>query len=150
MSTTNTVYTGNVLPPAAYSATVVATEIIARLPEGQSGWRADKGPAETNKSGFRACGHRVLLLGDQVDEYQTSAGGIVIPTTSAEKERQHDVWAVVVEIGPDAWSDKSTDFCKVGDKVLVGQYTGKFHKSPVDGREYRFVQDLDIISVLVR
>lgn len=116
--------------------------------EGFPGWRAPKGPALDNKSGFRACGHRVLLIGQQVAEYETTAGGIVLPATSQKKEQQHQVWATVVEIGPDAWSDKSTDFCKVGDQVLVGQYVGKFHVSPRDGKEYRFVQDLDILAVL--
>jgi co-chaperonin GroES (HSP10) len=112
------------------------------------GWRGVKGPVATNKSGFRACGHRVLLLGEQKEE--TSAGGILLVKSTQDKEQQHQVWATVIEIGHDAWSDKSTDFCEVGDKVLVGQYTGKFHESPVDGKTYRFVQDLDIITPLVK
>jgi hypothetical protein len=37
----------------------------------------------------------------------------------------------------------------VRDKVLVGQYTGKFHESLVDGLTYRFVQDLDVITPIV-
>ena len=116
---------------------------------GKTGWRAYKGANDANKSGFRACGHRLLLIGQQTEEYETTAGGIVLPQSSQQKEQQHQVWATVVEIGPDAWSDKSTDFCAVGDKVLVGQYTGKFHKSPKDGKTYRFVQDLDVLTPLV-
>ena len=112
-----------------------------------TGWRADKGPQESNKSGFRACGHRVLLLGAQKEE--TSAGGILLVKSLQDKEQRDQVFATVVEIGHDAWSDKSTDFCQVGDKVLVGQYVGKFHESPVDKLTYRFVQDLDIITPLV-
>lgn len=112
------------------------------------GWRARKGPQADNVSGFRACGHRILLLGDQKEE--TSAGGIVLVKSTQDKEQQHQVWATVVEIGYDAWADKSTDFCDVGDRVLVGQYTGKFHESPVDGKTYRFVQDLDVISPLAK
>lgn len=111
------------------------------------GWRAEKGPMPGNKSGFRACGHRVLLLGEQKEE--KTAGGILLVASTQDKEQQHQVWATVIEIGPDAWVDKSTDFCQVGDRVLVGQYTGKFHKSPIDDKTYRFVQDLDIITPLV-
>ena len=111
------------------------------------GWRADKGPQVGNRSGFRACGHRILLLGEQKKE--KSEGGILLIDKHQEQDQQHQVWATVVEIGHDAWSDKSTDFCNVGDKVLVGQYTGKFHKSPVDGQTYRFVQDLDVLTPLV-
>ena len=123
----------------------MTTEIAKYMP----GWRAVKGPQAGNKSGFRATGHRVLLLGQQKEEYATSAGGIVMVQTTQDKEQQHQVWATVVEIGPDAWADKSTDFCAVGDKVLVGSYTGKFHESPVDGKTYRFVQDLDVITPLI-
>ena len=112
------------------------------------GWRANKGPQADNLSGFRASGHRLLLLGAQKEE--TSAGGILLVKSHQDKEQQHQVWATVVEIGWDAWSDKSTDFCDVGDKVLVGQYTGKFHESLIDGKTYRFIQDLDVISPLAK
>lgn len=116
------------------------------LKQGQHGWRAVKGYNPDNNSGFRATGHRLLLIGQQTEE--TTVGGIVIPKKTAVAERDLSVVATVVEIGNDAWSDKSTDYCKVGDQVLVGQYTGKFHTSPKDGKEYRFINDLDIISVI--
>jgi co-chaperonin GroES (HSP10) len=82
----------------------------AEIQKGQLGWRANKGPQASNKSGFRACGHRVLLLGAQKEE--TSAGGILLVQSHQDKEQQHQVIATVVEIGHDAWSDKSTDFCQ--------------------------------------
>lgn len=108
------------------------------------GWRADKGPQASNKSGFRATGHRILLMSDVVEE--TTSSGIVLPKKAVKAEQDMAVTAIVVEIGWDAWADKSTDYCQVGDRVLLGQYTGKFHESPVDGKIYRFVNDLDIIS----
>lgn len=111
------------------------------------GWRATKGPHPENKSGFQATGHRILLKPDPVEE--KSAGGILLAAKTQMAERDRQVWATVIEIGFDAWSDKSTDFCDVGDRVLVGQYTGKFHESPVNGELYRFVNDLDIITPLV-
>lgn len=116
--------------------------------EGFSGWRTLKGPNPLNDSGFRATGHRLLLLGDPVEE--TTAGGIILQRKTVDAEKNIGVWATVVEIGPDCWCDKSADYCKVGDKVLVGQYSGKFHISPVDGKEYRFINDLDIITPLTR
>jgi co-chaperonin GroES (HSP10) len=112
----------------------------------QTGWRADKGPQAANASGFRAVGHRLLLLTDTVEE--TTVSGIVLPKRAVKAEQDLAVVATVVEIGYDAWSDKTTDFCAVGDRVLVGQYTGKFHESMVDGKVYRFVNDLDIITPL--
>lgn len=110
------------------------------------GWRAAKGPQESNKSGFRACGHRVLLSPDEVEE--TTASGIVLAKKTVVAEENMAVIATVIEIGHDCWSDKSTDYCQVGDRVLVGMYTGKFHTSPVDGKKYRFVMDTDVISPL--
>lgn len=112
----------------------------------QYGWRARKGPVDSNKSGFRACGHRVLLSPEVVEE--KSSGGIVLVSKTVDAEKQRAVICTVLEIGHDCWSDKSTDYCQVGDRVLIGTYTGKFHESPVDGKEYRFVMDTDIITPL--
>lgn len=110
------------------------------------GWRAKKGPMEANQSGFRAVGHRVLLEPEVVEK--KTASGLVLVEKTVEAEEQRAVICTVLEIGHDCWSDKSTDYCQVGDRVLVGLYTGKFHVSPVDGKKYRFVMDTDIISPL--
>jgi len=115
--------------------------------KGYPGWRAHKGPHCDNTSGFRATGHRLLLLPDAAEV--TSAGGIIMTAKVLAQDESKCVWATVLEIGPDAWSDKGTDFCDVGDRVLIGEYTGKFHTSPRDGVKYRFVNDLDIITPLV-
>jgi co-chaperonin GroES (HSP10) len=126
---------------------VASTSTEARPPAyGDRGWRAAKGPHPDNKSGFYATGHRVLLLGDQIEE--VTAGGIVLPRKTAEAEQNLSVWATVVEIGHDAWADKTNDYCQVGDKVLVGKYTGMFCESPLDKKTYRFINDLDIITPL--
>lgn len=109
-----------------------------------AGWRARKGPRLENGSGFRATGHRVLLATEKVEE--KSAGGIIFVPKTVEKEKNIAVKCRVVEIAHDCWLDKTTDYCDVGDFVLVGQYTGKFHTSEKDGLEYRFVSDLDIIT----
>jgi len=114
----------------------------------QPGWRAElKGPNPENKSGFRATGHRILLVPEEIDKKTKS--GILLVEETVTAEEQIAVVATVLEIGPDAWSDKSTDYCRVGDRVLIGQYVGKFHISPVDGKKYRFVSDLDIISPII-
>ncbi len=115
--------------------------------KGHHGWRAHKGPRSDNQSGFRATGHRILLLPDPT-EVKTESG-LILTAKTVEQDQSKCVWATVLEIGCDAWSDKSTDFCDVGDRVLVGEYTGKFHTSPRDGIRYRFVNDLDIITPLV-
>ena len=85
-------------------------------------------------------------MGEAVEE--VTAGGIILQRKTVDAEKNLAVWATVVEIGHDCWADKSTDYCEVGDKVLVGQYAGKFHVSPEDGKEYRFLNDLDVITPL--
>jgi co-chaperonin GroES (HSP10) len=124
----------------------MSTETQTELPYGARGWRAVKGPHPDNKSGFSATGHRVLLLGDPVEE--VTEGGIILQKKTVDATMNLAVWATVVEIGHDCWCDQSTDYCQVGDRVLVGQYAGKFHDSPVDGKTYRFLQDLDVITPL--
>lgn len=117
------------------------SEIVGK---GNTGWRAAKGPTAGNTSGFSATGHRVLCLPEVIKE--KTEGGIVLLEKTRQAEKSLSVYVKVIEIGHDAWSDKSTDYCEVGDTVLVGQYVGKFEVSPKDGKEYRIVNDLDIIS----
>jgi co-chaperonin GroES (HSP10) len=90
-----------------------------KLFERPRGWRAQKGPQELNRSGFRATGHRLLLQPDPVEE--VTSGGIVLAKGTVKKEHDAQCFATVIEIGYDAWSDKSTDFCDVGDRILIGQ-----------------------------
>ena len=109
------------------------------------GWRAkQKGPNPENKSGFHATGHRILV--EPVEVEKKTKSGIVLVDKTVDAEEQRAVIVRVLEIGPDAWSDKSTDYCQVGDRILIGMYVGKFHTSPVDGKKYRFISDLDVIS----
>ena len=119
---------------------------MAEAMERSFGWRAVKGPHADNKSGLRATGHRLLLATQPVE--QKTESGIIFIEKTLEKEKNVATVCTVVEIGHDCWSDKSTDYCQVGDKVLVGQYVGKFQTSHKDGKEYRFVADLDVISTL--
>lgn len=113
--------------------------------ERKLGWRASKGRNPENKSGFHVTGHRILLEPEGGE--RTTEGGIVIPDSAAEKAQAHNVWATVLEIGTECWSDKNTDYAEVGDRVLVGKFAGKFETSPVDGKSYRFLNDLDVIAV---
>jgi co-chaperonin GroES (HSP10) len=114
--------------------------------ERKQGWRAEKGVHQANTSGFHAQGHMLLLLERPVETVTSS--GIVIPEAVADKERTRATVARVVEIGHDCWTDKTTDYCEVGDDVLIGMYVGKLQRSDVDGQMYRFVKDLDIIATV--
>ncbi|MBX9609562.1 MAG: co-chaperone GroES [Gammaproteobacteria bacterium] len=78
------------------------------------------------------------------EEERTSAGGIVIPDSAAEKPVKGEVVAVgngkVLENGETRKLD-----LKVGDKILFGKYSGTEVK--VDGQELLVMREDDIMAV---
>ena len=85
------------------------------------------------------------LVVRRLDEETTTAGGIVLPDSAAEKPSQGEVLA----IGPGKTLDngdvKPLDV-KVGDKVIFGQYGGSTVK--IDGEELLILSESEIFGVL--
>ncbi|MDR2876463.1 MAG: co-chaperone GroES [Chromatiales bacterium] len=81
----------------------------------------------------------------RLEEERTTAGGIVIPDSAAEKPSRGEVVAVgsgkVLENGQVRPLD-----VRVGDKVLFGKYAGTEIK--IDGTEYVVMREDDIMAVL--
>jgi chaperonin GroES len=81
----------------------------------------------------------------RLDEVRTTASGIVIPDTAAEKPDQGEVTAIgtgkVLEDG----SVRKLEV-KVGDKVLFGKYSGQ--AVTVDGNELLVMREEDIMGVI--
>lgn len=81
----------------------------------------------------------------RLEEERTSAGGIVIPDSAAEKPSQGEV----IAIGPgkllDSGEVRSLDI-KVGDRILFGKYAGTEVK--LDGEEYVVMREDDIMGVI--
>ncbi len=78
-------------------------------------------------------------------EETTSAGGIVIPDSSAEKPTKGEV----VAIGDGKLSDdgkRSALAVKVGDTVLFGQYAGT--EITVDGDKILIMREDDILAIV--
>jgi len=86
---------------------------------------------------------RVLVK--RADEERTSAGGIVIPDTAAEKPMEGEVVAVgsgrVLETG-----EVRPLEIKVGDRVLFGKYAGTEVK--YDGADYLVLREDDVMGVI--
>jgi chaperonin GroES len=86
---------------------------------------------------------RVIIK--RMEEERTSAGGIVIPDTAAEKPIRGEVVAAgngkILENGDIRALD-----VKVGDKVLFGKYSGTEVK--VDGEELLVMREEDIVAVI--
>ncbi|MEJ2325652.1 MAG: co-chaperone GroES [Chromatiaceae bacterium] len=81
----------------------------------------------------------------RMEEERTSAGGIVIPDTAAEKPIQGEVLAVgkgkILENG-----EVRPLEVKVGDRVLFGKYSGTEVK--VSGEELLVLREEDIMGVV--
>ncbi|PPD04931.1 MAG: co-chaperone GroES [Methylobacter sp.] len=81
----------------------------------------------------------------RVEEETTTAGGIVLPGSAAEKPSQ----GLVLAVGNGKPLDNGTVRAlevKVGDKVLFGKYAGSEVK--VDGEEIIVMREEDIMGVL--
>jgi chaperonin GroES len=86
---------------------------------------------------------RILIK--RVEEQEQVRGGIIIPDTAKEKPQE----AEVVAVGPGKLDDdgKRTPVdVKVGDKVLVGKYSGSDIK--IDGEDYVIVREDEILAVV--
>ena len=80
----------------------------------------------------------------RMEEETTSAGGIVLPGSAAEKPTQGEV--VAVGNGQITDSGVRALDVKVGDKVMFGQYAGTEIK--VDGEDLLIMQENDIVAVI--
>ena len=81
----------------------------------------------------------------RLEEETTTSGGILVPTSAAEKPSQGDVLAVgpgrVLENGDIRACD-----IKKGDKVLFGQYGGS--KVKIDDEELLILSESEIFGVM--
>ncbi|CAM5781863.1 co-chaperone GroES [Castellaniella caeni] len=81
----------------------------------------------------------------RLDNERTTASGIVIPDSAAEKPDQGEVLAV----GPGKKTEDGKLIAvdvKVGDKVLFGKYAGQSVK--VDGDEVLVIREEEILAVI--
>lgn len=85
------------------------------------------------------------VLVKRTEEEETTAGGIVLPGSAAEKPSQGEVIAV----GPGKRQDNGeliVPDVKAGDLVIFGQYGGNEVK--IDGEEYLILSEGDIFGVI--
>ena len=97
------------------------------------------------------CGWKMLI--QKKIPKKKSSGGIILPDKAVDAESFLDICAQVVKIGPLCWRDRETGqpwkcdpWAKVGDWVIVPKFTQ--FKLEIDGEEYRFINDDEIIAVI--
>lgn len=86
---------------------------------------------------------RVMLK--RVDAAETVKGGIIIPDTAKEKPME----AEAVAVGEGKFDDNGKRVpmsVKVGDKVLIGKYTGTEVK--IDGVDHVIVREDEILAIV--
>ena len=81
------------------------------------------------------------ILLKQIEAEETTSSGIILATTNKEKPAIYEV----VAAGPGTKDVTMT--VKVGDKVVVGKFAGSELK--LDGEDYKFVKQDDILAVVV-
>ena len=81
----------------------------------------------------------------RMDEETTTAGGIVLPGSAAEKPQRGEVLAVGNGKILDSGERKALDV-KVGDQILFGKYSGSEVK--IDNDELLVMREDDIMAVL--
>lgn len=81
------------------------------------------------------------ILLKQHEAAETTVSGIILATTNKEKPAIYEV----VSVGPGTKDVTMT--VSVGDKVVVGKFVGSEIK--LDGEEYKFVKQDDILAVVI-
>jgi co-chaperonin GroES (HSP10) len=94
-------------------------------------------------------GYKLLCA---IPEFDTRFDGtsIVRPQAIVDQERMATVVLFVMKMGPDAYTDKSRypngPWCKVGDFILVRQYSGT--RMSIYGKEFRLINEDQVEAVV--
>lgn len=96
-----------------------------------------------NKSGISPAGRAVLVKPYQPERKNSL---IYVPEEAERGMQMVDQRVVVIEVGPECWAGEIQPRAMPGDKVLVSQFCGYLAKGPLDGEQYRLVNDKDIFA----
>ena len=99
-----------------------------------------------SEHGINPKGHRILVLPDEV-ETKTASGIITTTATQEFREQLAQVDGVVVAMGSTCYHDQVEPWCKVGDKVIFGKYSGIIREGS-NGKKYRIINDLDVVGTI--
>jgi chaperonin GroES len=99
-----------------------------------------------NNSGIHPKGPRILIKPLEIP--MATESGIILATDSQkEREQMANTTGEVVEVGPEAFTDCCTVWCKAGDRVVFAKYAGLLYLGK-DGNNYRIINDDNIIATL--
>ena len=103
---------------------------------------------DINQSGIIPTGGHLLVIADKVEEM--TAGGIIIPQDTREKEQQAATIGTLIAVGSGAWLDldDGSPWAVVGDKVSYARYAG-IAMTGQDDQEYVLINDVDVLAKLL-
>lgn len=103
----------------------------------------------TNLSGIEPLDLNALVLPDVPKE--ATKGGIILPDQHKDREKFAAVKATVIAVGSNAFKEWGSEALKPapGDRIVMAQYSGLNQKG-VDGKDYRIVNDKDLISLITK
>ena len=104
--------------------------------------------SESNQSGILPTGGHILVLPEKVEEM--TAGGIILPQETQEKEQQAATVGTLVAVGDSAWTDldEGKPWAQVGDKISYARYAGIIMKGQ-DDQDYVLLNDNDVLARLL-
>lgn len=96
---------------------------------------------------IKPCGHRVLVLPDEVSDRR---GSLYVPQTVRSQEQYAQIYGVLVAVGENAWKafDDGRPWAQVGQRVCIAKYGGFEVIDPITEDCYRLLNDEDICAVI--
>ena len=106
----------------------------------------------TNPSGIRPTEFKVVILPTEVGD---KIGNVFIPNESKDRNQFAVQDGEIIAVSPlaftyatdEEWKRVSAIPPRVGDKVVFAKFAGLTRKG-TDGKEYRIVNDKDVVAVL--
>lgn len=93
-------------------------------------------------------GHRVLVKVEEAEE--VTAGGIIVPSTTKDRNTEANIFGTIVAVGQNAWKafDDGHAWAGVGDRVAFAKYGGFVIEDPDTKEKFRLLNDEDITAVI--
>jgi co-chaperonin GroES (HSP10) len=108
-----------------------------------------------NESGLVPAGHAMLLVPYEPDFDAAKRWGFVVPDTLRNNSIMVEMRATVIAMGDECYQRDGQNFfarlftpwrprCLPGDRIMINKYSGAVVVSPLNGQQYRMVNDEDV------
>lgn len=134
---------GSMLQAASPSAEPLRLDAVVKPAIGED----DRIDQTLHPTGFRIL-VQILPPEEYLKRWQDS--NLVMPDEVRAREQQAQLWAFVIEMGPEAYKDKKRfpgkPWCKVGDCIIMRPYSGT--RFMVRNHLYALINDDTVLAVV--